>query len=166
MNFERNEAFLNWTRPDGIILSSGLMLSYKLFYTTKGVCAVMTNCGTTMCRVQRRIRSRSSSVLVSQELFPFINYTWLLELTYTNNGSTVETYTISVDFQSGVNLLSVYCAMILCTDLYINCVYHYCTVGASGPMNVTVLNKSYRDLNLTWSAPQCPNGIISHYRVC
>ena len=107
MDFERNEVFLNWTRLDGRILSSSLMLSYKLFYTTKGACAVTTKCGITMCRVQRRIRSRSNSVMFSQELFPFTNYTWQLELTYTNNGSTVETYTTSVDIQSGVSTLSV-----------------------------------------------------------
>ena len=98
-NLEQNEVMLKWTRPDAEIISSNLTLSYKLFYTVRGVCAI-SECQGEMCRVQRRIRSRQNSVTVNQELFPYANYTWLLELTYTNDGLTIERYNITVDAQT------------------------------------------------------------------
>ena len=99
MSLEQNQVMLNWTRPSTEIISSNLTLSYKLFYTVRGVCAVST-CQADMCRVSRRIRSRQSSVMFNQDLFPYANYTWLLELTYTNDGLTIERHNVSVDTQT------------------------------------------------------------------
>ena len=62
MNLEQNEVFLNWTRPDSEIFSTDLMLSYRLYYTTRGAC-VMSQCQARLCRVQRRIRSRFDSIM-------------------------------------------------------------------------------------------------------
>ena len=109
VNLEQNEVMLNWTRPNAEVFSSNLTLSYKLFYTVRGVCAV-SRCQGVMCRVQRRIRNRQSSVMFNQDLFPYANYTWLLELTYSNNGLTVERYNISVDAQtsqSGEHIINI-----------------------------------------------------------
>lgn len=39
-------------------------------------------------------------------------------------------------------------------------------IGASVPVNLTVLHESFQWVNLTWDTPQCPNGIINYYRVC
>ena len=99
MNLEQNKVFLNWTRLDAEILSSSLMLSYKLFYTTRGACAV-SKCQKGMCRAQKKIKSKFNSVMFNQELLPFTNYTWRLELTYTNNGSMVKQCNISVDVKT------------------------------------------------------------------
>ena len=110
MNVDQNQVMLDWTRPNAEVISSNLTLSYKLFYTVKGVCAIST-CRTEMCRVQRRIRGRQNSVTFNQELFPYANYSWLLELTYTNDGLTIERYNISVDAQtsqSGEHIISKY----------------------------------------------------------
>ena len=98
MSLEQNEVFLNWTALDAKILSN-FKLSYKLFYTLMGTCAV-SKCQTDMCRVQKKIKSKSNSIAFNQKLFAFSNYTWLLELTYSNDGSVVENYNISVDVQT------------------------------------------------------------------
>ena len=99
MSLEQNQVMLNWTRPSTEIISSDLTLSYKLFYTVRGVCTAST-CQADMCRVSRRIRSRQNSVMFNQDLFPYANYTWLLELTYTNDGLTIEHHNVSVDAQT------------------------------------------------------------------
>ena len=99
MSLEQNEVMLNWTRPDTEIISSNLKLSYKLFYTLRGVCAV-SRCQGVMCSVQRMIKNIQASVTFNQNLFPYTNYSWLLELTYSNNGLTVEHYNTSVDAQT------------------------------------------------------------------
>ena len=118
MNLEQNEVFLNWTRPDSEIFSTDLTLSYRLYYTTRGAC-VMSQCQARLCRVQRRIRSRFDSIMFTQELFPFTNYTWLLELNYTNDGSPVQYYNISVDVQTSqsgedsINGHMIYCVYLL-----------------------------------------------------
>jgi len=101
MNLEQNEVSLNWPRLDAEVFSNDITVSYRLFYSVTGVCAV-SKCQGMMCRVQlqRRIRNRQSNVTFSQELFPFANYTWLLELTYTNNGSTIQRYNTTVDAET------------------------------------------------------------------
>lgn len=162
MNLKQNEVSLNWTRPDQEIFSTNLMLSYRLFYTTSDSCAV-SECEAERCRVQTRIRSRFESVTFSQELFPFTNYTWQLELTYTNNRSLVQHHSVSVDVQtsqSGEQHTIILKSHDLFTVCFVTC------SAASAPVNLTVLNESFQWVNLTWGRPQCPNGIISHYRVC
>lgn len=99
MNLKQNEVFVNWTALDTKIISSDFKLSYKLFYTTKGTC-VVSKCQTEMCRVQKRIKGKSNSIVFNQNLFAFANYTWLLELTYSIDGSGVENYNASVDVQT------------------------------------------------------------------
>lgn len=99
MNLEQNQVVLKWTLPNARSLSSKLKLSYRLFYTARGVCAA-SKCQFTRCRVEKRIRARFTGVRINQELFPFTNYMWLLELTYSNNGSTIDKFNISVNIQT------------------------------------------------------------------
>ena len=100
MNLEQNEVFLNWKKLDEEILSSDVMISYKLFYSARGACAV-SECQDEMCRVQKKIKSKLNRVTFTQELLPFTNYTWLLELTYSIDGSTVQSYNARVDAITG-----------------------------------------------------------------
>ena len=162
MNLEQNEVFLNWTRPDQEIFSTNLILSYRLFYTIRGDACAVSECQAGLCRVQRRIRSRFESVTFTQELFPFTNYTWQLELTYTNNRSIVQHHSVSVDVQTSQS--GEQHAITPNGPLFIAC--SVTCSAASAPVNLTVLNESFQWVNLTWGRPQCPNGIIRHYRVC
>lgn len=100
MNLEQNEVFLKWKELDEEILSNDVMISYKLFYSTRGAC-VVSECQDEMCRVQKRIKSKLNRVTFTQELLPFTNYTWLLELTYSIDGSTVQSYNARDDAITG-----------------------------------------------------------------
>lgn len=161
MSLEQNEVSLHWTRP---AVPNSFTLSYKAFYTVNGVCAV-SNCQAAMCRVPKRIRNKAGSVTFNQPLFAFSNYTWRLEVTYTNDGSVIERYNVSIDVQTSqsselsinITIYTTACKQLLHSVTF---------TGASAPVNLTVLSEGFDWMNLTWGIPRCPNGMISHYRVC
>ncbi|XP_065915418.1 protein sidekick-1-like [Dysidea avara] len=143
MDVVQNRVSLSWTKPNDQILSGTIDLKYGLYYSMAGGCGV-TTCKKSECRIERRRfnpKRNGDSESFGRTLSPYTNYTWRLELTYTRDGSDVATTETVVNVQTSQS-------------------------GASAPTNLTVLESSFRWVNLTWSKPLCPNGVISHYRVC